>query len=359
MENFTNNTNFQSDLVDILDMVDEAFSFYIIRVMAGIGIVTNVCFLIILSENSLKHRFYNNLWIKTFFDLGVCIGGVANFKSLSISIKRQEFKSFFDILLFYLNRRFIYFTEFCSILSEIYLILNRCIILHDYKSNLFYFKKRYVISFICLFSILIITPLFLSHEIVQDGEIFRLELTDHFGRTLYFKIYLSIFAVIAFVIPVITLIVITTISVIKFRSLVAQSRNLDINVYFRANKIENRFSKATIILSCTFAVLKIFLCIILILFAFKRFLHLDLSPQQESLLNLFSNFVVFLEVSFHVFNNFLYIYMDSEFRRVCLYYKDYILLLFRGPFISIFYFFKNFNQNTVDSRCNEHTLQAI
>ena len=116
MENITNNDTLQSDLVDVLEMVNEAFSFYVIRVMAGIGIVTNVCFLIILSEKSLKHRFYNNLWIKTFFEIGVCIGGVANFKWLSFSNKRQEFKNFTDILLFYLNRRFIYFTEFCSIL---------------------------------------------------------------------------------------------------------------------------------------------------------------------------------------------------------------------------------------------------
>ena len=122
-----NNTNASSAFIDNLDQASFVIGHYVIRILSGIGVFTNIFFLNLLSNEKLKHKFYGNLWLKTFFDLVMCIVGIEFTKSICLECTDKEFDTYLEAFYeFYLLKYALYVAQFMSIYSEIYLILNRC-----------------------------------------------------------------------------------------------------------------------------------------------------------------------------------------------------------------------------------------
>ena len=136
--------NNSSDSNVIINQVTDIISLYAIPIIGGIGVITNISFLIILSHKSLKHRIYQDFWIKTFFDLIVCIIGIAHFNNNCLICMNTEDTHYWILIYNFIIRALPQNSAFlASAYSEIYLILNRCINLFNPKHEIFFKKNTF------------------------------------------------------------------------------------------------------------------------------------------------------------------------------------------------------------------------
>ena len=167
-----------------------------IPIICGFGLITNSFFLFILSSKSLKHKMYQNLWVKTFCDLIVCLVGVGYLNSECFACFGNQNSEYWIIYFQWYIRGIPQAMAFtASIYSEIYLILNRCINLFNPKSKLFEFRKGYFLFTVYLFSFCFNFPAYFMKEIKMIDNKFELVSKKFSGHSkgvstvLFFQIF--------------------------------------------------------------------------------------------------------------------------------------------------------------------------
>ena len=310
MENITNNTSHIFNAFNqISDIIGNSVSGFI-----GIGIITNGFFLILLSNKSLKQKFYEDLWIKAFCDFIVCLIGVGHSNNSCIN-NCTYWAQFFNWYLIRIPVRLVFLA---SNISEIYLIFNRCIFLFNYRSKLLDIKntKYYVLVVIYAFCISLAVPLYIGIEI-EEASIPGKYMWgfSEFGRTKYFRNYFFAIFIVLSGLAVILMILLNFISIIKFHRVVYISNSMRERRNSVNDALENRFTKTTIIFSCLFIIIKSIdfysnLQVMLYVSGEK------LDFEQETIFNFIRQISLALNFSFHIFSSFLYIYMDLNLQKM-------------------------------------------
>ena len=307
MKNITNNS---VEILSVLNQISDVIGLYVITVIAAIGIVTNYCFLTILSNKRLKHKFYQNLWMKAFSDLVVCLIGVCYLNDNTYTrIENGPYWTLFIHL--YMSKLSLRIALQASTYAEIYLILNRCIILFKPKSNLLYFNKWIVLFCNYCFFISINIPMFAVVEIRETDvrgvfTIYQKFIGPKHKLYVAFWLFLQVF-------PVIALLFLNVLSIIKFRQKMSQLKTMG-NTNTSANdKFERRTTKTIIILSCLFLICKSLDLWNLIFLIYEN--ETGENFLNKSVLNFIRQMTFLLNFTFHVFNSFIYFHTDSYLRR--------------------------------------------
>ena len=331
MENITNSS---INSFYVLDQISYIIGYYVITVICAIGVITNYCFLRVLSSKNLKHKFYSNMWIKTFCDLVVCLIGAGYLNNAcNECLKKMTYNElFYNLFIIKLPLRI---ALNASTYAEIYLIFNRCISLFKIKSRLLYLNKWLAIIIIHFIIILINLPFFFIFEIQKSGDGFLIAPTGLAFNSPFSTLQKFFTDFIGFILPIILLVILNLISVIKFRRVVSKLN--DLRTYYTPDeeKLERRFSKTIIILSCFFVLCKSIDYITIVLSkpsippASSTSSNISsttpfippLPPppsrslEEESILNLSRQIAFLLNLGFHVLNSFFYVNMDSNLRR--------------------------------------------
>ena len=305
------------ELDEILRQAINVVRFYIIPTIAGIGLITNVSFLIVLLNKRLKHRIYQDLWIKTFCDLIVCISSLGYINIGCRFCKKENieyWKAVYDVRILYSA---IIISATASTYAEIYLIINRCINLFKPSSKILHFKKVYIISVFYFFAIASALPTYFFIEIKKSENNFTSSYIVSGSDSL--EIYIIIDATIHLVLPCVVLLIINIISIIQLRRLNVLSANIGSNNNQSRKKSQRRFTKALVISSFVFLIIKILYLALYVLFSLSDYsLEYD-SVKVESndkTIDYIDAFTVFSNTFYQTFNCFFYIYMDSNLREI-------------------------------------------
>ena len=310
-----NITNISEYAFHVLSHVADIIGLYVITAICGIGVVTNFCFLIVLSHKSLKHKFYENMWVKTFCDWIVCLIGVGylNNSSSRFIENARYWCLFYKMCIIKMPLRVALVS---STLAEIYLILNRCVNLFNPTSKLLYFNKWLALFCIQFVSACIFLPFYLMIDIKQSstsGE-YTVGPKGILPEVIYsnYRLFIS---VIINIVSTVILIVLNLISVIKFRQRIAASIMIRKNFQSAGDKLEWRFTKMVIILSVLFISCK---AVDHASNLISNSESLDEVPsfREKSIVNFSRQISYLFNFSFHVFNSLLYINMDSNLRKI-------------------------------------------
>ena len=309
-----NRTNTSDTFFHVVDQVSDFIGFYVITSVCVIGIITNLCFLKLLSNKKLKHKFYQNLWVKTFCDLIVCIVGVG---LLNNDCPFRQVKKAYWVLIYNLLMLLFFRISSCATTyAEIYLLLNRCINLFKPNNTILYFNKWVVILFLYLLFTCISAPFIFGIQILNTDEVnmyTSITVEIKIENFLFFKFYPLLYSFILNVLPCILLIALNLINVVGYRKTMKKLSDFRGNGNSRLEILERRFTRIVMILSFMFLFCKVLDIVnIVILYRYKSN---ELGFQKNSPINFFRNIVFLFNYSFHVINNLFYIYMDSNLRK--------------------------------------------
>ena len=326
MENLSNNS-FDSNVV--VNQVSDIISLYAIPIISGIGLIANTSFLIILSNKSLKHRIYQDFWIKTFFDLIVCFIGIAHFNNNCLVCMNTGDTQYWILTYNFMIRALPQNSAFlASTYSEVYLILNRCINLFNPRNKTLHFKKLNFILILSFLSICLMIPFYYFIEIRKGEDGYELFERDFSNRNI-FIIYMTVYIFIYYLLPITLLVVLNLISIIKFRKVVNSSTALNNNSNLNRKEKERRFARTVCFLSCLFILIKTLNLVTVISLRLSeiRLINLKFSELESSILNLSVKCSLLFNFSFHIFNCFFYIHMDSNLKGIILQNRHFTLNL--------------------------------
>ena len=302
----------------VLNHVSNFIGLYLITAIAAIGILINAGVLKILSDKSLKHKFYGCLWIKTFSDLSVCLFGVSYLNNTCYICKESAtyWVMFYNIWIIKFPLRICLSV---STFLEVYLIMNRWISLIKPKSISLYFRKLSVLlSFYTVCTVLGIPGIFsVELEKIEFSAEYKI-VSSEYSSTIYFVFY-SFFISACQILPVVLIVVFNILSIYQFRKTISKTIAIRNNYQSAGSKLERRFTKTIIVLSCLFFVCK---SLDVISHALSAFFHIkedaknELNSQANSLMNFSRQFSFLVNIGFSAFNSVLYIYTDSNLRNI-------------------------------------------
>ena len=332
MNNSTNST-----LAIVLNQSSDIIGYYLIPIICAIGLITNYCFLWLLSNKQLKHKIYENLRVKAFCDWMVCLVGVGYLNNECLICAKYMYNSYWGLFYHWsvikIPLRIVLLT---SNISEIYLILNRCISLYNPKSRLLNINKYYVILVNYTFCIIMLFSYFLSYtfEKTKTKGIYTWTLTD-IGKSTYFQIYVLCVLIIENFLPIILLVILNLIAVIKFRKMMSESKALGTQISNK-DRSERRFTLFCIILSCLFTLIKS-TDIVTAIYYRLYYLGNEFIFEEISIMTFCRNISLFLNFSFHVFNSFFwYITSSNMYASLYLYNAINFVLIMRFFIVVIF-----------------------
>jgi len=249
------------------------------RSIGGIGILVNFCFVIILSNRTLRHKIYDFLWCRQFTSLFTC---------LSVAVSYG-----FCFGCDYDSEWLAYYTWYCgltvracslaSFISDILLIFNRYFEVCRKTSFLGRLSKKLNL-FIC-FSIPFVfsLPSYFAVNIEKNQLNGKFKMTlNFFGASIYYKVYLFLSFLIDTVIPLLILILVNSVSVFKFKRAMERHADLTGN-QIESRKAERRFTRMVFLLSAIESVTRI---IDMVTSVFNRILIISPSTFDEGTLEL-------------------------------------------------------------------------
>ena len=315
MHNITNDiANSSSHIFLVLNKVSDIIGIYFITVITSIGCICNFMFLILVSHKSLKHKFYDCLWTKAFCDLIVSIIGIGYLNNACVEcIKDRTYWALFYNL--YMIKIPLRIALVASTYTEIYLILNRLISLFKPKSTFLYFNKWLFLFCIYFFVSLVCLPFVFTLEIVKetnDDDQFIIIQKSQSGFIGFIIISLCFVQLV----PMILLIVLNLMSIIKYRMTITKLKKMKRDFSSAGDKLESRFSRTIIIVSCVFFFIKLCSLISFLLSSLSLATIIETNFQSLSIINFTRQISFLLNFIFHVLNGIFYIHMDSNLRKI-------------------------------------------
>ena len=309
--NMSNITQLQTNN-NYYEIIADIFGYYIISFVGFMGIIFNSFLSYILRSKNLKHSFYKYIFVKAIIDTVVSLFGLVYFKSNCQNCRSRSYAylihQWFVVLI---NVRIAFMM---SSISEIYLILNRYLILKNIKNCFYDVKLRYYVPFICG-TILLFMPAYFAINIVPDkkthDELYTWNLND-FGNTTIFKLYTIVMLVPEILIPVITLTVMSILTIRAYNKRIENQAEFMTTSIQHLQKLEKRYTRIAVILTILFVFSRTADAIVAVFMRLYGFFYIEYE-NSASMLNMFRQLTLFMSFCMHAFSNtFIIIPMDKN-----------------------------------------------
>ncbi len=219
------------------------FDNFVSKSIGGIGILINICFVIILSHRTLRHKIYDFLWCRQFTNLLTCLSVAASYGFCFGCEYDSEWLPYYSWYIVIAIRAF----SLASFISDILLMFNRYFEVCQKTTFLGRLSKKFNL-FICFsISFTIFVPCFFAVYVVPLNRKFKLTL-NLFGASVYFKLYLLFLLLIEVLFPLLTLLLVNIVTVYKFKHVMERHGDLTGN-QTEARKAERRFTRIVFLLS--------------------------------------------------------------------------------------------------------------
>ncbi len=219
---------------------------YVVRAVGGFGIVLNAFYAKILFDKSLKHKIYDFFLCRVLCNGIVCLF-VAGY--IQMCFECESYSYWFIFYEIYINANGIRVVSFASLLSDIFLILNRY--LEITKKNIVFWNRmsKKCLIFLCFFLPFLATvPAYFAFKIEKLPNGFFVKKLSSFGTSNIFNIYSIAMLIIDTISPVVLTIILNAVSIYKFRKQMRIHHNLT-SKQKKENKTEKHYSKLVIILT--------------------------------------------------------------------------------------------------------------
>ena len=306
--------------------------YYAIPLVSLIGIMLNIFLSIFLKSKKLKHSFYKYIFVKTMIDIFVCIFGAIYYKSICIECGPFTYQHLFHRwYIIMVNIRILFLM---SSISEVYIILNRYLMLKNIRNCLYDVKLSYYLLFIILVPTIIMLPTYSAVEIsrIGESEFYELNFTN-IGKTVYFRIYLLAVIIPDALLPVITLTVMSLLTIRAYNNRLGNQAEFMTTSAERLKKLEKRHTRITIILTILFAISRTFDTISAIFIRLEGY-----EIVSADILNMVRQITLMISFSMHSLSNtFIIVPMDKNLKDLIKnFFKTLKVILFTLKLLEIF-----------------------
>ena len=323
LQNISNQCPFLLILYEF-DNISNIIGYYVITAISLIGLILNVLNIKLLMHKSLKHEFYRYLMCKSILDSIVCLFGVGYLNNNCLQCF-PSYISTYGVLFYrlYVIKIPLRMILVASVLSEVFLTLNRLKSFSNEKNTFNIALKYYLLVLITLPSIIGGIAYF-SVEIKQLNQTheFYWETTE-FGTSDFYRLLSVTLLVVESVIPIGILVLFNCMVLIKFKSRIKLKLNLNIQSPEFLRKTEIRFTKLILILTSLYAIVHFLdtLCAIL-----NRYYNHNLTvyDYSQSIRNFFRQITYFFLFLLYAFNIFIYIAVDPNLYKLVKDYKSFL-----------------------------------
>ena len=302
---YSTNNNIYNLIIDII-------GYYVIPLVSLIGIILNSLLGFILKNNDLKHGLYKYIFVKSVIDIVVCVLGSIYIKTLCFRCGNYEYeRQFYAWYIVIINIRIV-FTM--SSISEIYLILNRYLILKNIRNCFFDVKLRYLVPFIIIVPIVLYLPIYLSIELTSEGNEIYTNSWTGFGKTSIFKFYTLIILVPEIFIPVFSLIILSILTIRAYNKRMCNQAEFMTTSIRHLKRLEMRHTRITVVLTILFVFSRMVDSCASIL---VRFSYFDTFFLEITILNMLRQFTLLISFCMHALSNVLIIVpMDKNLLKI-------------------------------------------
>jgi hypothetical protein len=211
------------------------------RSIGGIGILVNLCFVIILSHRTLRHKIYDFLWCRQFTSLLTCLSIAASYGFCNDCEYGSEWLAYYAWYIALTIRGF----SLASLISDILLIFDRYFEVCQKSNFLRRLSKSRNIFFCFSISFILLVPGCFAVYVVKAPLNGNFVLTlNVFGASVYFKLYYFFSYLFEIIIPLFTILWINIVSVSKFKNVMDLTSN-----QVEARKAERRYTRMVFLLS--------------------------------------------------------------------------------------------------------------
>ncbi len=290
-------------------------STYVIRVVGGIGIVLNAFYAKILFDKSLKHKIYDFFLCRVFCNAIVCLF-VAGY--VEMCFECESYSYWFTFYQIYINGIGLRIVSCASLISDIFLILNRYLEITKNGISIWKQMSKKFIMFLCFsFSIIFAVPAYFAFIIEKIPNGFFIKKLSSFGISQIFNSYSIAIILFDTVIPIIIILILNLASIYKFKRRVRIHHNLT-RKKLNENKTENRYSKLVIILTTICIISRLLDLVTTILFR-SSVVNPSMFTDSEVAIIIFSvNLTNLFLFVIHAADGILYLVMDSNLSRLSL-----------------------------------------
>ena len=311
-----NITSSDDRIVAYIDLISNYIGYYGISTVSLIGILINIFIKNLLRNKSLNNTFYKHISIKIMIDLMICIVGIGYLNTVCLIC--SQYLSY-EIMLYYwvviISTRYIFFM---STIHEIYLITNRFLILKNRNNWIVKIMLKYYVSFLILVPLCFYLPTFFVITIKRSKEN-----SDYFNRDLkessnniFFRVYFLLLIFFETILPLISLLTMTVLCHNEYKKRIQIKSRIIVQakIIAKLKKLENSYTRITIILTCLFMATRCSDCIVSLLIRAIQVLNLKLEKNTFSFLNFLRQFTYLLYFGLHALSGLMYIQIDSNLR---------------------------------------------
>lgn len=333
-------TNTTNALVLALDLAQEII-INSSRILSIIGIFVNLFGLLVLRNERLVEKFYGCLFCRCVCNLVVCLFGSIHYKRVLMESPMNYSLALYHAYFYFPLTRIAFMA---SINCDMLLILNRLVLLFGKKKNLFFILSKKV-NYICalksismnicqikqinlffnpkanlLICYLIPTifsiPYFFGIEVVKVSDSSAVMegsfvwLNSEFGEQKTYKLYTVAALVFGNLIPTLVLIILNTISLIKFRQMLSNMADTSFLRSVRTNIV-----RLVLVLTFVCIFVRVFDLLSAFPLWFESLLQIE-SEEMNSLLNLVRQIAFFCLFSAHALDGIFCYFYDRLIKQV-------------------------------------------
>lgn len=294
----------------IIKQIDKILITYIMRSIGGLGFITNLFFLYVYSNKTLKN-LYVYQWCHCFTNMVVCL-----FVSIYFEITKDSESYYFLIICFLITFFLLRTALNASLYSDLLRVFNRYSSLTNRKNFLSKLSKwsNLGICFGLAMSIRIPTYIGINIEKSETQEKFFWNMND-FGYSNLWIIYLLLTALID---PLILLIISTILNILSiqcYRKATLEKKRLQHSID-KTKKKELRFTKTVLIVNIIYILSRCFEMICRIIFSLTLSETVRVSSEIEILVKGVTDFSYTVLIAVHAFESLIYLKMDVNVKKV-------------------------------------------
>ena len=302
---------------NIYELFSDIIGYYAISIISFIGIILNSFLSFILISKNLKHKFYKYILVKSIIDTIVCIFGLIYFKGICQNcLKNLRYQYIFHRwYVISINIRIVFMM---SSISEIYLIINRYLIIKNIDNFCHDIKLKYYIFLIIILPILMFIPGYFGVQIdpVEIGSEFYNINLNYFGKTELYKFSTIAMLVPEIVIPILTLSTMIILTIRTYNERIQNQAEFMQTSIKRIQTLEKRFTRIAIVLTLLFVLSRTADSCLAVIIRLNGFFSITVS-NKTSILNMLRQLTLFISFSMHSLSNtFIIVPIDKNLMKI-------------------------------------------
>ncbi len=286
---------------------------YISRTVAGIGVLFNIAFIVLLKHRVLKHKLYGFMWCRAVCNLMALALIAANIGSCMDCEYQYEWMAYYS----WLNPLFLRTSTLSAFISDIFLIADRYFEINR-KENFFsrLSKTRNLLISILVPNLLAL-PFHFAVDIVRASNGSYYKKFSEFGRSWVFIACYFVSFFVETLIPLAFHLFLNIASIFKFKRFMDRHAHLTGNET-DAKKSEEKFTKMVIIISAITSITRILDLIVTIGNRTNNLAASLLSPGTQDLIKLSRSLMNLILYATFAFDASIYLKMDNNLSKLIL-----------------------------------------